>query len=153
MSDSKVSDVFIKLNPIIKWILNSRFHSMLSHQLFLMRFEGRKSGKEFTTPVAYTRNNGAFLIGLAEIKTRVWWKNFKTEWPMKAKYKGHWLSGKAELLTIDHQDFRSEWETKLKEKHMDKIFKTQLASDGKITDEQLNDLNQRCGLVRLILDQ
>ena len=152
MSDSKISDVFIKLNPFIKWLLNSRWHGLLSHQLMLIKFNGRKSGKSFMTPVAYTKHNKAFLIGIAETKTRVWWRNFRSVWPMKVKVEGEWLSGKAELLTIEHADFQSEWQAKVTKKHMDKVFKITVNKGGQLTQAQLEDLHQRCGLVRFIAE-
>jgi hypothetical protein len=150
MSDSKISDIFIKLNPYIKALLDSRFHGLLSHRLMLIGFQGRQSGREFITPVHFIESGDNLLIGLAEIKTRKWWRNYKAEWPMKVKFKGSWVEGQAKLLTPEDEGFQQEWEVVLSKKRMDAIFKSTLNPSSGLTQNQVADLGKRCGLVRFI---
>ena len=41
------------MNPAIKLILRSPLHGLMSKRLLLITFTGRKSGKQFTTPLGY----------------------------------------------------------------------------------------------------
>jgi len=43
------------MNPLIITILHSPLHSMMSKATMLITFTGRKSGKQYTTPVSYSQ--------------------------------------------------------------------------------------------------
>ena len=92
---NKTSDFWIKLNPLVRPLLNSPLHWIFSPRLLLIRFKGRKSGKEFVTPVGYNVFSDCIAIILSETHNRQWWRNFREPWPMEIKYKGRWRSGEA----------------------------------------------------------
>lgn len=149
MSESKISNIFIKLNPVIKPLLDSRFHRLLSRRLMLIRFTGRKSGKQFITPVAYKQFGDTVLIGLAETHNRVWWRNYRDVWPMEVKLRGQWQSGFAKYLNETDKDYVEQWQTLLEsESWMPKIFHTDYEAKTGITAEQKAFLLQYCGLVK-----
>jgi deazaflavin-dependent oxidoreductase (nitroreductase family) len=62
-------------NPIMKSLLRSPLHSLVSKNMMLMTYTGRKSGKSYTTPMNY------FILGEALYTTstreRVWWRNLR----------------------------------------------------------------------------
>lgn len=92
---NKYSDFSIRMNPLVKLLMNSPLHWVLSSGLILIRFKGRKSGKEFVTPVGYQRFDDCLIILLSETHNRQWWRNYRQPWPMDVKYKGRWRSGEA----------------------------------------------------------
>jgi hypothetical protein len=60
-------------NPIMIWILRSRFHKMLSGSIVLLAFKGRKSGRSIEVPVNYIQD-GKTLWVLSD-RQRIWWRN------------------------------------------------------------------------------
>lgn len=60
-------------NPIAKTILRSPLHGLLSRQLLLMTFTGRKSGNSFTTPAMYEQEGDMLRLHVGY----PWWKNLR----------------------------------------------------------------------------
>ena len=60
-------------NGFITWLLNSPFHGVLSNGMMLITVTGRKTGKRYTTPVGYFRQNGNLWVLTS--RNRTWWKN------------------------------------------------------------------------------
>lgn len=63
--------IFRLLNPIMKSVLKSPFHSMLSGQIMIISFAGRKTGQSYSTPVSYCQENGSVYC----FTHAGWWKN------------------------------------------------------------------------------
>ncbi len=55
--------LFKFLNPLFTLILRSPLHSPLSKRLLLLTFTGRRSGKQYTTPVGYAQVDDMLLLG------------------------------------------------------------------------------------------
>ena len=104
---NKYSDTAIKLNPLVKPLLNAPLHRILSSTLMLIRFKGRKSGKEFVTPVGYKAFEDCLIILLSETHNRQWWRNFREPWPMDIKFKGRWRSGDAVWVEPGSEELRT----------------------------------------------
>lgn len=121
---NKVSDFFIKTNWLIKPLMDSPFHWLLSSRLVLLKFKGRKSGDEFTTPVGYSHFGDTIIITLTETHNRQWWRNYRECWPMSLKHKGKWCSGNAILIPAESDEYR-QWFEKIfnRDRFMPKIFK------------------------------
>ncbi len=92
---NKTSDFWIKMNPLMKPLMNTPLHWLFGSRLGLIRFKGRKSGKSFVTPVGYNLFGDCIIIVLSETHNRQWWRNYREPWPMDIKYKGRWRSGAA----------------------------------------------------------
>lgn len=60
------------LNPLMRTILRSPLHRLVSKQLLLLRFTGRKSGRIFTMPVGYTWQGDDLYL----MTESPWWRNF-----------------------------------------------------------------------------
>jgi deazaflavin-dependent oxidoreductase (nitroreductase family) len=60
-------------NSIVAGILHSPLHGVVSGAMMLITFQGRKSGKTYTTPVEYLRQ-GDVLYVLSD-RARTWWRN------------------------------------------------------------------------------
>ncbi len=63
------------INPIVKFVLRSPLHGLMSRNTVLLEFKGRKSGKSYTIPVSYHATGGQ--IHCFTEKTNQWWRNLR----------------------------------------------------------------------------
>ncbi len=62
-------------NDFMSWVLRSPLHGMLSNGMMLITVTGRKTGKKYTLPVGYYRENG--FLWVITSRDRTWWKNLR----------------------------------------------------------------------------
>lgn len=62
-------------NDFMSWVLRSPLHGMLSEGMMLITITGRKTGKQYTTPVGYYRENE--YLWVITSRDRTWWKNLR----------------------------------------------------------------------------
>jgi deazaflavin-dependent oxidoreductase (nitroreductase family) len=60
-------------NEFMAWMLRSPFHHFLSKSMMLITVTGRKTGRQYTTPVEYFEEDG-FLYVITG-RDRTWWRN------------------------------------------------------------------------------
>lgn len=60
-------------NGFMSWVLRSPLHGMLSSSMMLITVTGRRTGRKYTTPVSYYRENGDLWVITS--RDRTWWKN------------------------------------------------------------------------------
>ena len=77
-------------NVIMAGLLKSPIHAVISKNIMLISYTGRKSGIEYTTPVNYWLvNDGDKKLLLTTSKAeRVWWRNFLGEQPAALQLRG-----------------------------------------------------------------
>ena len=70
--------------PVVRWV-NALFSSLadapllgglVRRKFIVIRYVGRRSGKSFETPVAYSRRGDTVTIGVAWPDQKSWWRNF-----------------------------------------------------------------------------
>ncbi len=94
------------VNPFMKALLRSPLHSFASGSLALLDFRGRKSGREFVTPLSYVQD-GQTVWFLSAHSTN-WWKNFRDiDAPVSIEIARETLSGTAHLWEGDTDELRS----------------------------------------------
>src|ERR1700691_699973 len=72
-------------NVIVRGLLSTPgISSGIGKRLITLYVVGRKSGKHYDVPVAYTTHDGAILIGTPF----AWGKNLRTGEPLEVQYKG-----------------------------------------------------------------
>ena len=72
-------------NPFMRLVLGSRAHRMMSGQLMLLSFTGRRTGRSYTTPVSYVREGtNLFVPGGG-----AWWRNL-TSGTARVRLQGTW---------------------------------------------------------------
>lgn len=69
--------LFPLINPMMTLMLRSPLHGLMSSSLMLVRFQGRRSGREFVTPVRYLRAGDEVHCFTA--KHTKWWPNMRSE--------------------------------------------------------------------------
>lgn len=82
------------INPFVSLILRSPLHRMLSGRLLLLTFTGRKTGKVFTIPVGYTREDETLTL----FSDYGWWKNLRGGAPVTVRLQGRRRTGRAEAI-------------------------------------------------------
>lgn len=70
-----MSTLYKMINPSVRWLLRSRLHGLMSKNTLLLEFEGRKSGRELSTPISYYEDDGVFR-GFTERRFG-WWRNLE----------------------------------------------------------------------------
>jgi len=93
------------LNPVMTALLRSPLHGIASGTIALLHFRGRKSGREFVTPLSYTRENETVRL-LSAHSTR-WWMNLRGEaLPVSIEIARETYTGNARLWDGDSEHLR-----------------------------------------------
>ena len=86
--------IFRLLNPLFRLLLRSPLHRLLSGQLILLTFTGRRSGRRYTTPVGYAQTGDMLLTG-----TEGRWKyNLRGGARVSVRLRGRERGGIAEVV-------------------------------------------------------
>ena len=83
--------IFKIMNPMMKLMLGSPLHGLMSARVMLISFTGRRSGKRYSTPVAYTREGNQVIV----VTFSPWWKNFIEPAPVEMRIRGKSMRGQA----------------------------------------------------------
>ncbi len=86
-------------NPIVRFILRSSLHGMLSKSTMLIAYTGKKTGKEITVPVSYLEDGQTVFVIPGNPESKVWWRNIQTETPVRLTLRGNVINARASLLT------------------------------------------------------
>lgn len=84
------------VNPLMKALLRSSIHGLVSDALLLITFTGRKSGRTYTTPVGYEELDGTLYV--TSQTDRVWWKNLRGGAEVSVRLRGERRVGYAEVI-------------------------------------------------------
>ena len=64
-------------NPVVRAVLNSRAHWLLSGRLVVVSYCGRRSGRSFRIPLRYAAFPDGRLVALAvQPERKLWWRSF-----------------------------------------------------------------------------
>ncbi len=93
------------VNPVIRGLLRSPLHGLVSGNIAILHFTGRKSGRALSTPLSYTREGQTVRL-LSSQNTR-WWHNFRgADAPVSLDLAGERHQGTAHLLEGDSEALR-----------------------------------------------
>ena len=122
------------LNTILRVILRSPLHGLVSSKLMLISFRGRKSGRIFTTPVSYMQTGRAVtLFTHAE-----WWRNLVGGAPVTLCIKGKKLEATTEAIADDNEAVAKELAIYLIDNHFDaKYYGVHYEPDGRPNAEDV----------------
>jgi F420H(2)-dependent quinone reductase len=83
-------------NPLVRLVLRSPFHSLLSGNLALITITGRKSGREHTFPVAYKQDGDNVTVTVGWPERKRWWRNLEEPGaPVQIRLRGTTQTGHA----------------------------------------------------------
>jgi deazaflavin-dependent oxidoreductase (nitroreductase family) len=63
------------VNPVMRALLRSPIHAVVSRNIAILHYQGRRSGRSFDTPLSYVREGDTVL--LLSSQNTGWWKNFR----------------------------------------------------------------------------
>ena len=85
-------------NTVVATLLRSPMHRPLSGSIDLIRYTGRRSGREFTTPTQYAPSGNDVIILVGRPNTKTWWRNFTSEYDIDILMRRHWIPMKARAV-------------------------------------------------------
>ncbi|MBA0046112.1 hypothetical protein [Mycobacterium sp. NPDC050853] len=83
------------VNKMVKGVLRSPLHPVISSNIALFTFTGRKSGTEYNVAATYVLDGDVLTV----FTDRTWAKNLRDGRPVTALIRGKKLHGTAELFT------------------------------------------------------
>jgi deazaflavin-dependent oxidoreductase (nitroreductase family) len=139
-------------NPFVKALLRSPLHGIASKNVALLHFRGRKSGREFVTPLSYVRENGTVCL-LSAHGTR-WWMNLREEGtPVSIEIARETVTGKARLWDGDSEALRERVRRYLTALPRDaKVYGIKLDESKRPVEESLAEVAPELVFVEVELD-
>jgi hypothetical protein len=64
------------MNPVVRGLLRSPAHRLLSGSVLLLAYTGRRSGVHRELPVMYAELGDRFVVIVGQSDTKTWWRNF-----------------------------------------------------------------------------
>ena len=91
--------IFRLLNPIMKSLLKSPIHSVVSNQIMILTFTGRKTGKSYSTPISYCQEDETVY----SFTHADWWKNLVGGVQVRLLIRGQKYIGTAIPISEDRE--------------------------------------------------
>lgn len=85
-------------NTVVEAVLKSPLHRLLSGKLALIRYQGDRTGTEYTLPVQYADTHHGVVVMVGQPDTKTWWRNFTTIGQTKVLLAGEWVPMTAHAL-------------------------------------------------------
>jgi F420H(2)-dependent quinone reductase len=92
-------------NRVVRTLLESPAHRLMSGSTDLIRYRGRRSGDTVTTPTQYATYKGGVVIFVGRPETKTWWRNFREDRDIDVLIRGRWrgMVGRA-VVGVDEPD-------------------------------------------------
>ena len=105
---SSATTLFRLLNPIMMVVLKSPLHSIVSNQIMIITFTGRKSGKEYSIPISYYQEERTVCC----FTHAGWWVNIGEGSVILLRIQGNEYQGIAKAFPED-TDLQAEYLRKM----------------------------------------
>jgi hypothetical protein len=123
-------------NPIMKWLLRSPLHGLISNSTMLITYTGRKSGRSYAHPVGYVRDGDTLLT--TSLRERRWWRNLRGGAPVTLRVKGREVMAHGDAIADGNGRTAEVFTRYLRAApHMAKYFQVGLDSDGRPNPEDV----------------
>lgn len=84
------------VNPVVRLVLRSPLHGLLSRRTALITVTGRRSSRSFTFPVGYEQRGDSVRIMVRSPEHKRWWRNLTDSGaPVRMRLRGGERSGRA----------------------------------------------------------
>ena len=87
-------NLWFLINPVVAFLARSPLHFLISHQVLVIQFKGRKSGKQYFVPVSYHEHESSYTC--VTLRSNIWWRNLK-----EVSHTKIWLKGTLKNAQID----------------------------------------------------
>src|SRR5688572_19638743 len=95
-----------KVNRVMRPLLRSPLHRLVSKNLMLLTFTGRKSGKQYSLPLSYVQSGNTLWLGTQT----PWYKNLRGGAPVSVRLRGKEVTGRADIID-DEDGMRAGYQT------------------------------------------
>jgi hypothetical protein len=92
------------VNPVVRWILRSPVHGLLSSRLLVITVTGRRSGRVYDIPVGYHWRDGSVEIDVGAPDRKQWWRNFRDRTGTRLLIRGKEQVGSAVVGTDENSE-------------------------------------------------
>jgi deazaflavin-dependent oxidoreductase (nitroreductase family) len=82
-------------NPVVRAVLSSPLHPLLSRSLALITVTGRRSGRRYTVPIGYRQHRDRVLINVGWPEHKHSWRNLKDAAQVEMRIRGARRKGQA----------------------------------------------------------
>jgi deazaflavin-dependent oxidoreductase (nitroreductase family) len=89
--------VLRRLHPLVVALLRSPLHGLLSRDVLLLHYRGRRSGRALTLPISYVEEGGAIYL-CTRPGGSVWWRNLAGGVEVEVTLRGRRCGAHAEVL-------------------------------------------------------
>lgn len=101
MGTMRIPEPFFPLiNRAMKVLLDSPLHGLMSNSILTIRFTGCRTGRVWSLPVRYLREDGGGLFCLTS-RDAAWWQNFLEPAPVELRLAGERVAAMAHSVTGD----------------------------------------------------
>ncbi|MXZ55102.1 MAG: DUF385 domain-containing protein [Gammaproteobacteria bacterium] len=113
--------MFCVINPMVRFSLRSPLHVFVSHNIMLIRYVGRKTGKHYEIPVRYAERDGA--VKCFTDKTAGWWPNLRDNSEVSLVIRGSVMKVSTQVVVDDTELLTAELTKHLNEFPGDAVYK------------------------------
>lgn len=85
---------FRRMNGVMRLVLRSPLHRMMSDRLLVITYTGRRSGRRYSTPVAYVPDGDALLLAGGA----PWWRNVEPGFTVTVRLRGRDREARVERM-------------------------------------------------------
>ena len=89
------------INPLVRALLRSPAHRVMSRGVLLLTSTGRRSGRRYTLPVQYAYADQSLILWPAHYDRKRWWRNLQPPARVQLWVAGRELHGTAQVLVDD----------------------------------------------------
>jgi F420H(2)-dependent quinone reductase len=76
-------------NPVVRAVLGSRAHRLLSGRLLVLDYRGRRTGRQYRIPLRYAEIDTGELVAVAvRPERKQWWRSFAEPTPAAVLLRG-----------------------------------------------------------------
>ena len=133
-------------NPLVGWLLRSPLHGLIDRNLTLITCTGRKSGRQYTTPVNYLREGNTLWI--LSKRERSWWRNLRGGAPVTLLLGGVQAPAFGEAMESEQELLPALGDYFARAPQLARYYKLRVAEDGISYPEDLARLAESLVLVR-----
>jgi deazaflavin-dependent oxidoreductase (nitroreductase family) len=135
-------------NALLRVLLRSPLHGMLSNSVLLLSFNGRKSGKAYTFPVGYARDGDTLQL----VSNHDWWKNLRDNALVTVWLQGQKRNGVANASRGDEEAFAKAFAPLAqKSSQLIKLYDIHVDSNGQLVPESVRQAAHKSALIRIRL--
>jgi deazaflavin-dependent oxidoreductase (nitroreductase family) len=138
--------LFVIVNFVVRLLLKSPLHFLMSNSVLLISYVGRKSGAAYSTPVRYIRSGSTLRCFTSEDVN--WWRNVQANPAVSLLVQGTKSPYTAIVLERDPAQFQQLLSDFLAVYPQDAVYQEiRLDSDGNLNSDDLTKASHRAIIV------